>query len=88
MSEKGSATRIIVDNFIKTNHLNIKTNFELSNNEAIKRAVAEGLGITFHKDKYFSQILNYFIDVTRQWASQYTRTLYEIYSFNNKSAYS
>jgi len=115
MSEKGSTTRTIVDNFIKTNNLNIKTSIELSNNEAIKKAVAEGLGITFlslnvvndeikngtlkavpiadnplirkfymiyHKDKYFSQILNYFIEVTGQWTSRYKRTLHEVYSFN------
>lgn len=115
MAAKRSATRTIVDNFIKTHNLSVKTNFELSNNETMKRAVAEGLGITFlslnvvgdeikngtlkavpvadhplirkfymiyHKDKYFSQLLNYFIDVAHRWASGYTQSLHKMYSSN------
>ena len=39
MHEKGSATRRIVDEFLKMNKVKVKIKFELSNNEAIKRIV-------------------------------------------------
>lgn len=46
MHEKGSATRRIVDTFIKRNNLSVFIALELSNNEAIKRAVEQGLGLS------------------------------------------
>ena len=46
MHEKGSASRNIVDEFIKRNNLSISVRLELSNNEAIKRAVEQGLGLS------------------------------------------
>jgi len=46
MHENGSASREIVDDFIRRNHLSISVSLELSNNEAIKRAVEEGIGIS------------------------------------------
>src|SRR4030042_1312283 len=44
MHERGSATRDIVDTFIRRNNLSVLIALELSNNEAIKRAVEEGAG--------------------------------------------
>lgn len=46
MHEKGSATREIVDTFIRRNNLSVLIALELSNNEAIKRAVEEGAGVS------------------------------------------
>jgi len=46
MHEKGSASREIVDEFISKNNLSVSVSLELSNNEAIKRAVEEGIGIS------------------------------------------
>ena len=46
MHEKGSATREIVDAFIRRNSLSVSIALELSNNEAIKRAVEEGSGVS------------------------------------------
>jgi len=46
MHEKGSASRNIVDEFIKKNNLSVSVSLELSNNEAIKRAVEQGLGLS------------------------------------------
>ena len=46
MHEKGSASRNIVDEFIKKNNLSVSISLELSNNEAIKRAVEQGLGLS------------------------------------------
>jgi len=46
MHEKGSASRNIVDEFIRKNNLSISVTLELSNNEAIKRAVEQGLGLS------------------------------------------
>jgi LysR family transcriptional regulator, transcriptional activator of the cysJI operon len=46
MHEKGSASRNIVDEFIRKNSLPIFISLELSNNEAIKRAVEQGLGLS------------------------------------------
>ena len=46
MHENGSASRNIVDEFIKRNHLLVSVSLELSNNEAIKRAVEQGLGLS------------------------------------------
>jgi DNA-binding transcriptional LysR family regulator len=46
MHEKGSASRNIVDEFIRKNNLFVSITLELSNNEAIKRAVEQGLGLS------------------------------------------
>jgi DNA-binding transcriptional LysR family regulator len=46
MHEKGSATRDIVDSFISRNNLSVFITLDLSNNEAIKRAVEQGLGLS------------------------------------------
>ncbi len=46
MHEKGSASRNIVDEFIRRNDLLVSVSLELSNNEAIKRAVEQGLGLS------------------------------------------
>jgi DNA-binding transcriptional LysR family regulator len=46
MHEKGSASRNIVDEFISRNNLYVSVTLELSNNEAIKRAVEQGLGLS------------------------------------------
>jgi DNA-binding transcriptional LysR family regulator len=45
LHEKGSAPRIATENFIRKNNLNVSYPLELSNNEAIKRAVEQGIGI-------------------------------------------
>ena len=46
MHEKGSASRNIVDEFIRKNNLFVSITLELSNNEAIKRAVEQSLGLS------------------------------------------
>jgi len=46
MAEKYSTTRTIVDNFFTKHHYLINNTLELSNNEAIKRAVENGMGIS------------------------------------------
>lgn len=46
MHEKGSATRGIVDNYLKKNNVSVRVILEFSNNEAIKRAVENGSGIS------------------------------------------
>lgn len=46
MHEKGSATREIVDGFLQKHRLSVFITLEHSNNEAIKRAVEEGIGIS------------------------------------------
>ena len=46
MHEKGSGTRHILDEFIQKNHLSVSISLELSNNEAIKRAVEQGMGLS------------------------------------------
>ncbi len=55
MHEKGSASREIVDEFIRKNHLSISVSLELSNNEAIKRAVEEGIGISLISEHVVSE---------------------------------
>lgn len=45
MHEDGAATRIITDRYIKKNNISVSVQLELSNNEAIKRAVEQGLGL-------------------------------------------
>ena len=42
--EDGSGTRYVMEQFIKTNNLNIVKKMELSTNEAVKQAVIAGLG--------------------------------------------
>jgi DNA-binding transcriptional LysR family regulator len=46
MHEKGSPSRNIVDEFLRRNNLFVSVTLELSNNEAIKRAVEQGLGLS------------------------------------------
>jgi len=46
MHEEGSATRCIVDNFLKKYNISAKVIFEFSNIEAIKRAVESWMGIS------------------------------------------
>lgn len=46
MHEKESASRNIVDEFLRRNNLFVSVTLELSNNEAIKRAVEQGLGLS------------------------------------------
>jgi len=46
MHESNSATRRIVDNFLNKHNISVKIKFELSNNEAIKRSVEKGIGIS------------------------------------------
>jgi len=55
MHEKGSATREIVDAFIRRNNLSVFITLELSNNEAIKRAVEEGAGISLISEHVVSE---------------------------------
>jgi DNA-binding transcriptional LysR family regulator len=55
MHEKGSATRDIVDSFIGRNNLSVFIALELSNNEAIKRAVEEGVGISLISEHVVSE---------------------------------
>jgi len=55
MHEKGSATRDIVDAFIRRNNLSVFIALELSNNEAIKRAVEEGAGISLISEHVVSE---------------------------------
>jgi DNA-binding transcriptional LysR family regulator len=45
MHEEGSATRIIVEEFINKNNISITIPLELSSNMGIKRAVEQGIGI-------------------------------------------
>jgi LysR family transcriptional regulator, transcriptional activator of the cysJI operon len=46
MHEKGSGTRDIIDEFLRKNNLSVSFSLELSNNEAIKRAVEQGMGLS------------------------------------------
>ena len=55
MHEKGSASRSIVDDFIKKNGLSILTTLELSNNEAIKKAVKQGIGLSLISEHVVSE---------------------------------
>jgi DNA-binding transcriptional LysR family regulator len=55
MHERGSATREIVDTFIQRNNLSILIALELSNNEAIKRAVEEGAGVSLISEHVVSE---------------------------------
>jgi DNA-binding transcriptional LysR family regulator len=55
MHEKGSASRDIVDEFIKENDLSVSIFLELSNNEAIKRAVEQGIGISLISENVVSE---------------------------------
>ena len=46
LRETGSGTRIALNNFLEKKGINLKTNLELSSNEAIKQAVIGGLGLS------------------------------------------
>jgi len=57
MHEEGSATRRIVDNFLKKYEINVKIIFEFSNIEAIKRAVENRMGISLvSKNTIFQEL--------------------------------
>lgn len=55
MHEKGSATRIFADDFIRKNGISIAIPLELSSNMAIKKAVQEGIGIAMISRKVVSE---------------------------------
>jgi DNA-binding transcriptional LysR family regulator len=55
MHEKGSATRIFVDDFIRKNNISITIPLELSSNMAIKKAVQERIGIAMISRKVVSE---------------------------------
>ena len=46
MHETGSATRVIVDNFLVEHNISVNIACEFSNNETIKRAVENGVGLS------------------------------------------
>lgn len=113
MSETGSGTRTIADNFITEHKILIHPTYECSNSEEVKRAVENGMGLSllslnvvqaeikhnilkaiiikdpllvrkfymiYHKDKYFSQYLNFFIDTVKNWAKKYKESIQNIMS--------
>ncbi|MCL2791822.1 MAG: LysR family transcriptional regulator [Spirochaetaceae bacterium] len=53
--EKGSVTRKITESFIERNNLDANIHYEISNNEAIKRLVEQGLGIAFISNNIVSE---------------------------------
>jgi len=53
--EKGSVTRKITETFIEKNNLNVKIHYEVSSNEAIKRLVEHGLGVSFMSNNMVSE---------------------------------
>ncbi|MCL2294345.1 MAG: LysR family transcriptional regulator [Spirochaetes bacterium] len=55
--EKDSVTRKMTEAFIKKNNLNVNIHYEVSNNEAIKRLVEQGLGISFMSSYIVSEEL-------------------------------
>jgi len=112
MSEIGSGTRNIADNFTKKHKILIHPSYECSNSEEIKKAVENKMGLSllslkviqseikhkilkaiiikdsslvrkfymiYHKDKYFSQYLNFFIDTVKNWAKTYKESIVFIY---------
>lgn len=46
LRESGSGTRMAIDEFLESNRINISARMEISSNEAIKQAVAGGLGLS------------------------------------------
>lgn len=53
--EKGSVTRKITENFVRKNKINVNINYEISNNETIKRLVEQGLGVAFISNNMVSE---------------------------------
>lgn len=47
MHEKGSVTRKIAESFLRKNKVELKSNYEISSSEAIKRLVEQDLGVAF-----------------------------------------
>lgn len=47
MHEKGSVTRKITESFLRKNNIELESNYEISNSEAIKRLVEQDLGVAF-----------------------------------------
>jgi len=58
MHEHGSALQIAVDKFLEEEKVQISKYLEFSNNEAIKRAVAEGDGIALISEKVAAEEIN------------------------------
>ncbi len=54
MHEKGSATRNVVDEFIRKNKISLFIPLDLASNEAIKKAVEDGIGIALISQKVAS----------------------------------
>jgi DNA-binding transcriptional LysR family regulator len=55
LREKGSGTRLILEQYIRNNQVSPQVKFELTSNEAVKHAVIAGLGISVmsvHSMKY------------------------------------
>lgn len=46
MREPGSGTRMVVENFFKANRVELNVEMEIGSNEAIKQAIAGGLGLS------------------------------------------
>ena len=108
MREKGSATREEIEAKFKKENTGVKVIMELGSNEAIKRAVEAGLGISIvpanvvrrevklellkiirfsgerftrnfyiicHKDKYLSNIIMYFLNMTSEFSNDYSKKI-------------
>ena len=55
--EKGSAPRISTEDFVRRHNINVSIPLELSNNEAVKTAVEEGIGIAIIMKRVVSKEL-------------------------------
>jgi DNA-binding transcriptional LysR family regulator len=55
MHEKGSATRNLVESLARRHNIKFSTALELSNNEAIKRAVEQGIGLALISERVVRQ---------------------------------
>ena len=55
MHEKGSATRNLVEDLAKRHNIQFSIVLELSNNEAIKRSVEQGIGLSFISERVVRQ---------------------------------
>jgi DNA-binding transcriptional LysR family regulator len=105
MREKGSATVELIEQELTKNKVSVETVMELGSNEAIKKSVEAGLGISiisnnvvklendqsrikilhfsnnrdikrhfyiiYHKDKYLSNLLKTFLQVAKEFSSQF-----------------
>ncbi len=55
LHEKGSVTRKITDSLIRKYRIELETNYEISNSEAIKRLVEQGIGVAFISNNMVSE---------------------------------